>query len=580
MDEYYKNWKKALDEFKASAEKDVEEIRQCKAQMQAMKHHDVDRFCKGNFIRDDERIIISAPEIIIGDVNKEGILNGYGPSTVIIRSNEIRQEGATTENGEPGRIVQRAPIIKNVCEDPGLDGEEATVTDMSSFTVQAGGIGLLSECTQGVFVETPAAGAPGSISIQADDSVNISATVPCQERKKHIDDIIKEKKKKLDSLKLAAETQKKSVDDTLEQMDSFLDSGQKLYESDNAVRGSYLNISDLHEAIEDTAESLGLALDQCTSVLSRLAELNRQLKSLEKAKKSIEQYESNYEKEYTGGHVSITAEAASIISKDGDGKLRDNDGAGLFVQARNVSFTAHDDKGATMEKSSFNITSHDINLSTVSPKIEEKSSELPSTGNVRITSKDITIESVDYEVKDNKKPEEKSEKALTKDGKLSIRVENVDVTSYATDGKSSGTFAVNSKDITLRSLDMKVDDKGKAEDDKLAEGSKVAIISSDITAGGIDKDKQGKSVKIAFTEEISADAKTKLELKQDEGQKAAMQLADNKVDIKGDEAKVTAKTTIDGETTITKDTSIKSKTTISGNVSVSGTIDTSKSSSL
>ena len=580
MDKYYKNWKKALDDFKASVEKDVEEIRECKAMMQTMKHRDIDHFCKGNFIHDDERIIISAPEIVIGNVNKEGMLCGHQPSTVIIRSNEIKQEGVTSAFGDPGRIVQRAPIIENVCEDPGLDGQEATVTDFSSYTVHAGGIGLLSECTQGIFVDTPAAGAPGSICIKADESVNISATVPCKDRKKRIDDIIKEKKKKLEYLKQAAETQKKSVDDTLDKMDKTLDSGKKLYKNDHAVRGSYLDIDDLHSAIEDTAESLGLALDQCTSVLSRLAELNRQLKSLENAKKSIEKYETKYEKEYTGGHVNITAEAASIISQDGDGKLRDNDGAGLFVQARNVSFKAQDAKGATMEKSSFNIMSHDINLSTANPKVEKSKSEIPATGNVRVTSKNITLESIDYEIKDNKKPTEKSVKALTKDSKLSIRMENVDVASYASDGKSGGKFAVNSKDISLRSLDMKVDEKGKAQDDKLAEGSKVAIIASAITAGGINKDKQSKSVKIGFTEEISADAKKKLDLKQDEGKKAAMQLADNKVAIKGDEAKVTGKTTVDGETTITKATTIKAKTEINSNVKVHGTIDTNRSRGL
>ena len=580
MDEYYKKWKKALDDLNASVEKNEEEIRQCKAQMQRMKDDNVDRFCSGHLIRDDHRIILSAPEIIIGDVNKEGMLNGQGGSTVIIRANNIKQEGVTSEYGNPGSIVQRASIIKNVCEDPGLDGLEATVGNISAFSVQAASIGMLAESTEGIFVETPVAGGKGNINIQADQSVNVSATIPCKKRKSHIDEIIKEKKAYLSDLKKAAAAQKKAVENTMVQMDKYLGSGKDLYKDNKTVCGNFLDLDSLHEAIDYTAETLGLALNDCTKVLSRLAELNRQLTSLDKAKEAIAKYEETYDTKNTGARVTIKAENTNIISADGDGKLRDTTGAGLHVRGRNVTFSAQDKKGATMEKSNFNVISHDINLTTVNPKIEKSSADLPTTGNVRVTSKNITLESVDYEIKDNKKPDEVSEKALTEGGALNIRVENIGITSYATDGKAGGKFDLNSKDITLRSVDMKVDDKGKASDDKLAEGSKVTLIASDIAAGGIDKDKQAKSVKIAFTDEISADAKTKLELKQDEGKKAAVQLTGNKVDVKGEEAKVSGKTTIDGETTITKATSIKAKTEISGNVSVSGTIDTRNSKSL
>ena len=580
MDKYYLKWKKALDDLNASVEKNEKEIRKCKAQMRRMKDENVDRFCSGHMIRDNNRIIISAPEIIIGDVNKDGMLNGSGASTVIIRANTIKQEGVTSENGAPGRIVQRASIIKNVCEDPGLDGQENTVGDISSFSVQAAGIGMLAECTKGVFVANPIAAATGHVSIQADNSVCVSATMPCKTRKSRIEEMIKEKNKALSDLKKNAAAQKKSVDSALELMDKYLSTGKDLNKDNDTTCTNFIDLDSLHEAVEYTAGSLDVAINECTRVLSRLAEMNRQLTSLEKAKEAIEKYEENYDKENTGARVTIKAENTSIVSMDADGNLRDTESAGLYVQGRNVNFKAQDKEGATMEKSSFNISSHDISLSTANPKKDEKTTDLPATGNVRVTSKNITLESVDYEVKDNEKPEEVSEKALTEGGALNIRVENVGITSYATDGKAGGKFDLNSKDITLRAVDMKVDDKGTASDDKLAEGSKVALVASDIAAGGIDKDKQAKSVKIAFAEEISADAKTKLELKQDEGKKAAVQLADNKVDIKGEEAKVSGKTTIDGETTVTKATSIKAKTEIGGNVSVSGTIDTRNSKSL
>ena len=573
MEENFSKWKKALDDFKASVDKDVQEIRRYKAQMQKMRQEGLN-FCNGNYMRDNKRFIISAPEIIIGDVDMNGVLNGTSASTVVIRANKVMQEGVTTQYGTPGTITQRAPVIKNVCEDAGLDGLESTVSTSSEFSVQARGIGLLAESTPGMFVDHPVSGFVGTVNIHADEKVNISAAVPCKERKTLIDDILTEKKKRLSDVKKVAEQQKKHVEDTIDQLKKCLNSGKELYATDDAVLGGYHDLEDISELVSETAHSLGLALDECTTAISRLAELNRQLKSLAQAKEDIGKYEDKYKTEATGAQVNITTEAANIISVDADGNIRDNDGAGLYVLGRNVTFKAHDDKGATMEKSSFNITAHDINLSTANPKVEEKTSDLPTTGNVRVTSKNITLESVDYEVKDNEKPEEVSEKALTKDGALNIRVENIGITSYATDGKAGGKFDLNSKDITLRAVDMKVDDKGTATDDKLAEGSKVSLIASDIAAGGIDKDKQAKSVKIAFAEEVSADAKTKLELKQDEGKKATVQLADNKVDIKGEETKVSGKTTIDGET------AIKAKTEIGANVSVSGTIDTQNSKNL
>ncbi len=573
MEEHYSKWKKALDDFKASVDKDVQEIRQYKAQMQKMRQEGVS-FCNGNYMRDNKRFIISAPEIIIGDVDMNGTLNGSGASTVVIRANKVMQEGVTTMYGSQGTIMHRAPVIKNICEDPGLDGLEATVDTSSEFSVQAHGIGLLAESTPGMFVDHPVSSFIGSVNIKADERVNISATVPCKERKTLIDDILSKKKEKLSDVKQAAEKQKKQVEDTMDQLKEYLGSGKPLYATDDAVRGGYLDLEDISELVNETAHSLGLALDECTAAISRLAELNRQLKSLAKAKEDIGKYEAKYKTESTGAQVNIMTEATRIVSADADGNLRDNDGAGLYVVGRDITFSARDKEGATMEKSNFNITAHDINLSTANPKIEEKTSDLPTTGNVRITSKNITLESVDYEVKDNEKPTEVTEKALTKDGALNIRVENIGITSYGTDGKAGGKFDLNSKDITLRAVDMKVDDKGKASDDKLAEGSKVTLIASDIAAGGIDKDKQAKSVKIAFAEEISADAKTKIELKQDEGKDASVQLTGNNVEIKGKEAKVSGKTTIDGET------AIKAKTEIGGNVSVSGTIDTRNSKSL
>lgn len=72
MAENYKDWQTALSTFMDSAEKELQDIRQSKAELQRMKREMVDMFSRGQYIRDDARLVISAPEIIIGNVDKDG----------------------------------------------------------------------------------------------------------------------------------------------------------------------------------------------------------------------------------------------------------------------------------------------------------------------------------------------------------------------------------------------------------------------------------------------------------------------------------------------------------------------------
>ena len=69
MDYIFKDWQERLSEFESSVKKDLAEIRQCKAELQQMKLEMANEQ-KGRFISDDERLILSAPEIIIGHVDR------------------------------------------------------------------------------------------------------------------------------------------------------------------------------------------------------------------------------------------------------------------------------------------------------------------------------------------------------------------------------------------------------------------------------------------------------------------------------------------------------------------------------
>ena len=90
--EQFKYWQEALDDFQKNVEKDLDEIRRYKSEVQQMKIDLIDHLEKGRYIRDDQRVIISAPEIIIGNVDKSGMLCGSS-SKIILRGTDISLDG-------------------------------------------------------------------------------------------------------------------------------------------------------------------------------------------------------------------------------------------------------------------------------------------------------------------------------------------------------------------------------------------------------------------------------------------------------------------------------------------------------
>ena len=81
MDSIFELLEKRLSAFEASVEKDLEEMRQCKAEMRHLTAEFSSKMRKGRYERDDERIILSAPEIIIGNVDSDGMLLDGQPAS-------------------------------------------------------------------------------------------------------------------------------------------------------------------------------------------------------------------------------------------------------------------------------------------------------------------------------------------------------------------------------------------------------------------------------------------------------------------------------------------------------------------
>ena len=106
MDYSFDTWQKALSDFKDSVTKELEEIRLHKAEVQQMKEEIYSALNSGYYLRDDQRIVISAPEVIIGNVDRDGTLKPDAGSVVVLRGNAVKLDGV----GIGGSVHTRASI--------------------------------------------------------------------------------------------------------------------------------------------------------------------------------------------------------------------------------------------------------------------------------------------------------------------------------------------------------------------------------------------------------------------------------------------------------------------------------------
>ena len=600
----FEEWKKMLEKFQQCVDKGVEEMHQQKAEVQQIKTDIFNRLDRGAYYHDDERIVISAPEIVIGNVDKSGALNGSYVGTVVIKGSDVSLEGV----GETGRIVSRAPIIHQKAVNPGIDGRENVVCDSSEIVSQACDIVLHSSDAKEEFSQIPIHAGRGGISLHADQRFNIEAAVTAERRKKQIEDVIKGLDTQSKELKKSVENQKKAVDKFLQDMIKLAEKEEKLNApKDHSTFTNLTNISEIHEQIEALLPSVYRSTQTFIDLVSELAEVNRRKKALEKEKGAIKTGD-DFKKKSTGASMSVVAESISVATADGDGNLHTNPGAGIRVKTPRMGLNMHDDQGALVKDGYFSVSAKDITFNTVNPKDQGK--EWPMEGKVKIQSKDINLEAIDYKMNDKNQLWEKeltkegkitmsaktvevstanpkgierdekgklikgefvgegdviirsktvsvesldyevkdgklSTKALTKDGKLGIRTEKTTVMAADTEGKATGSINLNAKAVNVKSMDV---DKEKLTDSKLAAGSTMTLVSEKMYVGAKSKDIKSKKVQMV-SEEIGAFADKTLEMQQGEG-KAAVQLDGGNAAVGGSKTQVYGETTINGKTEV------------------------------
>ena len=476
-DYIFENWQTMLSEFKDCVQKDLAEIHQQKVEIQQMKAEMYKSMESVKIIRDDNRLILSAPEVIIGNVDESGDLIG-GVGKVVIKGDEVALDGV----GDTGHIVSRAPSIWQIAVNPGSDGIENVVCDTSEIVSQACSIVMEGSDATDAFTMGASSSGKGVVSIHADNKLQIGASVSSALRKKLIESSVEVVTSHISSLEETMATKKEEVDGMFDTIKSLLDQNEELNTDDSMLKSTNtIEMIDLQERVEEMLPLLCHSTMTYVNLISQLAEANRMKTALEAEKETIVEGD-DFKNNSTGATMEIKAETISVDTVDADGNLHTNPEAGIRVRSPKVSVSMMGDQGELIEDSEFMVRAENIDLLAMSS--EDTGNSMKATGSVNIASKNVTIEAIDYE----KKNESFIEKELSADGKVSITAKTVEVSTagpsnieYDDDGKLSGgeykaegDVVIKSKNFTVESLDYEVAD-GNLKMKTLTEGGTVSV---------------------------------------------------------------------------------------------------------
>ena len=582
-DTIFSNWLTALQNLQSSVSKDLSEIRKQKAEIQQLKADILNEVARGKFIRDDERIVLSAPEIVIGNVDASGML--YGDSgTIIIRGQKLGLQGV----GEHGSVETRAALISQTAVDPGPDGIEEVVRPQSAVITQAKHITLQSNEAEddGYFSRSATTTGATGVRIHADEEVEIDASQSVEHRKEAIENRLNEVKQQAFDLSSEGLTTMAKITGTVAAMEVMLQ-GQDLINFDEyLMRVTVTILDDLTQVFNSQMPIAYDALENAISLMSRLAEVNRRQKALEAEKKLVEDATEHFQEVETGAHLTVTAEQMSIASKDGDNNIRENPAASISVQTGRLNITSYKKDGSLIDNSAVRIATHDVEISTVNPQLKEEGKpdgDYVTDGSVQINSKNVSVTAVDYSITDGKY----EVKEQTKGSSFSVRTENISMLSYDTEGNSTGTWyvsaenmgqgsfdkdgnatgtlnlsaeqmqlaaldkdakasgqiMVNAKDVFVKSVDI---DGSSGSDKGLAEGGNMVILAEKMFVGRTDDKTLTKELQIS-AEKAGVYAKETAEIHQDGG-KAMVQLDGGNVALKGSKAEFFGDNTVNGKT--------------------------------
>jgi hypothetical protein len=479
MEYNYEEWEERMNAFEDLVQKNLEEMKKCKAdleklrnvidmeevrkyksEMKQMRKEMAELVKTGRYIRDDQRLVLSAPEIIIGDVDPFGVMNEFTRSKVILRGSVVSLEAP----GEVGRVNLRASTIYERAENPGIDGLEHEIVSRSEIINQARNY-VIETTKDGLFPCLESWKDDTGISILSDSSVHIGALLTNEKNGRNIMGGRGQR-----DAGVAAADHKESFQQDLDEIRPLVKMKKKLLKEENGARVNYQELEWIDSRLSYLMKSLAEDCYKYYMSLSELAETNRALNLLEYYEAARSIHEEDFKKYSTGTSVTIASENISISSVDGEGNLRDNPGAGINLKANNIKLGAIEADGSLKENGHINIKAKNIDMVTAGMKNIEyesptklKSYTLENEGNFRVQSKNITLESVDYQMAEEKF----SEKQLTPDSRISLRSKSIDLS-------------------TMNAANMEKDENGKitkanytAEGDIIVNTKKLAVVSAD-----------------------------------------------------------------------------------------------------
>ena len=615
MDTVFSDWKTTLQDFKDSVEKDLDEIRKQKAEIQQIKHDIFSRLAQGQYIHDDRRIVLSAPEIIIGNVDSTGMLWSENGSTITIRGNGVNLEGS----GEGGYVKSRATSISQIAVDPGIDGEEDVVRPGSSVVSQARNIVIQSNDCDGCFSQLPTSLVGSGVSIHSDGQMAIDASRSVDVRGTAISDMLTALNSQKSTLSTEAQDRLDEVSSITDDLKAILEDMDDLTDSSVEVRTNIGDLLDLQKNYDELVPSLVPAIERCVRTISALAEVNRKISCLEDEQSSLDTESSTFTDDSTGASLALTAEQISLVSVDGDGNIRTNAEAAVSIQTGKVKIETMQADGSLIADSSVSIHTGSVDISTIAPTLSEGSEtdgDYATDGHFNVNSKNVSFVAVDYNIAEG----EYTESSLTADSSFYVRMENMNLNAIDTDGNSTGNFCLvadkmemtaadadgnqtgsidmkaldvfvsskdsegtatgaltmTAKDISLLSIDkdgnalgqmvlngkdvhvkaMDLDDKG--QDKNIADGSNMVLAADNMYIGRTKSDRQSSTLLVS-SDKTGIYGKTTAEIQQGDAA-AVVQLDGGNVAISGSKAEFYGDNTINGKSDFKADVTMKKAT--------------------
>ena len=236
-------------------------------------------------------------------------------------------------------------------------------------------------------------------------------------------------------------------------------------------------LDELNELIDDLSPQLASELYRQSKNMAQLAELSRQEKFFTEMKNEMgKTSDDDFKKKPVNSFMPIQTERLSIVSSDGDGNLRTDEGSGINICANNMKVEGVlDDNGSLDKGNRLSVNMKTIDLSTAGKSGVEKeedgtlkAAKLPAEGDVIITSKNITLQTINAEVADKKY----KDTGLVEGGSVNIR------------SKSIGLSNINTTDV-------EADDKGKVTKATYKPDGEILLFSNQVQISGMESKLDG-----------------------------------------------------------------------------------------